>query len=186
MGPAADVAEVAGLPEVAAGEAVEAEATCCGACCTGARRTGRSPRDEPHCGAAPGVHGAVWPGPESAVVELAAGSCCGCATVGSAGDLMIDPASSPVSSGVPPCATVTESVTADPANSAPRMRAVGLHELGDADEWLAAIGQARSLSRFAVRALLAHHHMTCRLYRELPTIGGTSLKTCDQCCQISF
>jgi hypothetical protein len=134
VGPAAEVAEEAGLPEVAAEEAVEAGATCCGACCTGARRTGRATRDEPHCGAAPGVHGAAWPGPESAAVEFAAGSCSGCATVGPTDDLVIDPASSPVSSGVPPCATVAESVTADPAKSAPRMRAVGLHELGDANE----------------------------------------------------
>jgi hypothetical protein len=67
-------------------------------------------------------------------VELAVGSCCGSATIGLAEGSTIDPVSSPASSGEPPCKTVAESVTADPANSAPRVRAVGLHELGDADE----------------------------------------------------
>lgn len=91
-------------------------------------------RDEPHWGVAPGVQGAACPGPENDAAELAVGSCCGSATIGLAEGSTIDSASPPASSGEPPCKTVAESVTADPANSAPRVRAVGLRELGDADE----------------------------------------------------
>lgn len=106
MGPAAKVPEPAGLAEAAATEAVEAGTPCRGASRTGARRTGRSLRGEPHCGAAPGSHGAAWPGPGSEAVELLGGSCCDSVTVGLADGGAIDPALSPASGGEPPCTTV--------------------------------------------------------------------------------
>lgn len=132
---AGEVLEPADPIAAAATEALGAAGTLCrGADCTGARRTGRSLRGEPHRGAAPGVQGAACPGPENDAAGLAAGSCCGSALIGLAEGSTIDPVSPPASSSEPPCKTVAESVTADPTNSAPRVRAVGLRELGDADE----------------------------------------------------
>lgn len=69
---------------------------------------------------------------------LAVGVCSGAATPPPEG-----PASSPVSTSGLPCIRVADKVTADPANSAPRVRVVGRHERGEADEW--ATIQARSL-----------------------------------------
>ncbi len=47
---------------------------------------------------------------------------------------VIGPASFPASSSESPFATVEANITADPANSAPSVRAVGLHALGGAEE----------------------------------------------------
>ena len=99
---------------------------------TPARRTGRSFSGEPHRGAAPGVHGTAWPGVESETEGLTAGSCAGSAMGGLAdGSVIVPISSSPVSSE-PPCITVADSVTAYRANSAPKVRAVGLQGVGDA------------------------------------------------------
>jgi hypothetical protein len=107
---------------------------CRGAARTGARRTGRSFRAELHCGLAPGVHRAAWPGAENEAEKLAACGCAGSATFGLAAGSVIDPiSSSPVSSELP-CETVPDRVTAEPANSAPKVRAVGLQGMGDAGE----------------------------------------------------
>lgn len=132
VGTAVRLPEPAGFAEAAA--AVRAGTLCRGTSCTGARRTGRSFSGEPHRGAAPGVHGTAWPGVESETEGLTAGSCAGSAMGGLAdGSVIVPISSSPVSSE-PPCITVADSVTADPANSAPKVRAVGLQGVGDAGE----------------------------------------------------
>jgi hypothetical protein len=87
-------------------------------------------RAELHRGLAPGVHVAAWPG----VAELAAGGCAASATSGLAAGSVIDPVSSTPVSNEPPCITVTYKVTAEPANNAPKVRAVGFHGMGDAGE----------------------------------------------------
>jgi hypothetical protein len=69
--------------------------------------------------------------------------------VGLAGDLVIDAASCPRSSSEPPCITVADRVTAEPANIAARTRAAGCHKPGDTDE-LAAI--ATSTLHFTVHS----------------------------------
>jgi len=87
-------------------------------------------RAELHCGVAPGVHGAAWPG----VAEIAGCGCAGIATSGLAAGSVIDPVSSTPVSNELPCITVADRVTAEPANSAPKVRAVGLQGMGDAGE----------------------------------------------------
>jgi hypothetical protein len=87
-------------------------------------------RAELHCGLAPGVHGAAWPG----VAELAGGGCADIATSELAADSVIDPVSSTPVSNEPPCIMVTDKVTAKPANNAPKVRAVGFQGMGDAGE----------------------------------------------------
>jgi hypothetical protein len=103
---------------------------CRGAARTGARRTGRSFKAELHCGVPPGVHGAAWPG----VAELAGGGCAGIAMFGLAAGSVITPVSSTSVSNEPPWTTVADKVTAEPANSAPKVRAVGLQGMGEAGE----------------------------------------------------
>lgn len=82
--------------------------------------------DDPH--AESGVPGTYSPGAETDPLGL------GPMPVGLASGWVNDPASSPAGSSESPFKTVEANITADPANNAPSVRAVGLHELGGADE----------------------------------------------------
>lgn len=170
-GPAAELLEAAGLTEATSAE-VASVRPCRGDACTGARRTGRSPRDEPHCGAAPGVQGAAWPGPETGVEGFVANAPCP-VLVGLVTGSVIGPASPPASRSEPPFNAVEANITADPANNAPRVRAVGLHELGDTGgEKPATIDEARSLLRLTNGPRRPITPMPATPYRASPSVGG--------------
>jgi hypothetical protein len=54
--------------------------------------------------------------------------------MGGLAGLVANPGSTLPSSSEPPCSTVADMVTAEPANNAPRVRTINFHELGDADK----------------------------------------------------
>ena len=98
-----------------------------------------------NCDAMSGVQGA-----DSGAGKPCAGSCCGGATVELAGRSVIEAdLALPARSG-PPCSAVADSAMADPANNAPRVRAVSPPELSDANEEAII---ARSTLRFTVHGL---------------------------------
>ena len=83
-----------------------------------------------HSGGAPDAQGAAGSG----AGKLASGSGWDGATMGGLTGGLVATGSTPASSSEPPCSTVADMVTAEPANNAPRVRAVNFHEPGDADE----------------------------------------------------